>query len=60
MNFGDLHGIFASFGVTEIRAAGYDMDDVYNIADEALYESKRSGKNQIHFGDDAQGDSGNV
>ena len=60
VNFGDLHGIFASFGVTEIRAAGYDMDDVYNIADGALYESKRSGKNQIHFGDDAQGGSGNV
>lgn len=48
VHIGDLHGIHASFGVTEIRP-GDDIDSAYKRADEALYESKRAGKNQIRF-----------
>lgn len=44
-----LNGIHASFGVTEIHPSDYDIDNAYKRADEALYESKRAGKNQIHF-----------
>ena len=49
VNFEALHGIQASFGVTEIGPEDRDMDDAYNRADAALYESKRSGKNRIRF-----------
>ncbi len=49
VEFENLHGIHASFGVTEIGSNDRDMDDAYNRADAALYESKRSGKNQIRF-----------
>ncbi len=48
---GGLHGIHASFGVTEITAKDNDIDVAYKRADEALYESKRAGKNQIRFMD---------
>ncbi len=43
-----LEGIHASFGATELKEDD-DIDSAYRRADEALYESKRSGKNQIHF-----------
>ena len=49
VEFGDLHGIHASFGVTEIVPGDNDIDKVYNRADDALYQSKRAGKNQITF-----------
>lgn len=44
-----LSGIHASFGVTELGISERDIDNAYKRADEALYESKRAGKNQIHF-----------
>ena len=46
---GELKGIHGSFGVTEIRTSDRDMDSAYNRADDALYESKRAGKNRITF-----------
>ncbi len=49
VDVGELHGIQASFGVTEIASDDYDIDIAYKRADEALYESKRAGKNQIRF-----------
>ncbi len=49
---GNLHGIHASFGVTEISPQDSDIDVAYKRADEALYESKRAGKNQIRFSND--------
>ena len=49
VRFDRLEGIHASFGVTEILPAETDIDNAYKRADEALYESKRAGKNQIHF-----------
>ena len=55
VNFEALHGIHASFGVTEIGADDNDMDDAYNKADAALYDSKRSGKNRIRFNEGEEG-----
>ncbi len=49
VRFDGLEGIHASLGATEIFAANRDIDNAYKLADEALYESKRTGKNQIHF-----------
>jgi GGDEF domain-containing protein len=49
VRFDRLEGIHASFGVTEILPAETEIDNAYKRADEALYESKRAGKNQIHF-----------
>ena len=49
VEIGDLHGIHASMGFTEITAEDHDIDVAYKRADEALYESKRAGKNQIRF-----------
>lgn len=48
VRFEGLDGIHASIGVTRINA-GEDIDAAYSRADEALYESKREGKNRIHF-----------
>ena len=47
VEMGDLHGIHASFGVTEVGENDRDIDAIYARADEALYEAKNSGKNQI-------------
>lgn len=58
VNFEALHGIRASFGVLEIAPEDHDIDEAYNRADSALYESKRSGKNKISFYT-GEGDSGN-
>ena len=53
-----LSGIHASFGVTELTSRDKDIDNAYKRADEALYESKRAGKNQIHFSSETnQGDA---
>ncbi len=49
VRFEALQGINASFGVTEIGSDDRDIDNAYNRADAALYESKRSGKNRITF-----------
>ena len=48
VRFEGLDGIQASFGITELHD-GEDIDAAYARADEALYVSKRAGKNQIHF-----------
>ncbi len=47
VKMGELEGIHASFGVTEIGEDDTDVDNVYNRADEALYKAKTSGKNMI-------------
>ena len=58
VQFDGLNGIHASFGVTEIKKNDKDIDNAYKRADEALYESKRAGKNQIHFStEDLTGDA---
>ena len=44
-----LNGIQASFGATALNSLDTDIDEAYKRADDALYESKRKGKNQIHF-----------
>ena len=49
VDFGDLHGIHASFGATSILLADQDIDAAYRRADDALYESKKAGKNQVHY-----------
>ena len=49
VEFGELKGIHASFGVTVVKPDDRDIDSAYKRADDALYESKRSGKNQIRF-----------
>lgn len=49
VKFEGFSGIQASFGATEIKSSESDMDGAYSRADAALYESKRAGKNQIHF-----------
>ena len=58
VRFGEINGIHASFGVTEISAEDSDVDDAYNRADAALYESKRAGKNQIHFSGEQEASGG--
>ena len=47
VELGDLKGIHASFGVTEITGTDKDIDTVYARADKALYEAKTKGKNCI-------------
>jgi len=49
VQFEGLNGIQASVGATELTQAVTDIDNAYKLADDALYESKRAGKNQIHF-----------
>ncbi|MCR4580875.1 MAG: GGDEF domain-containing protein [Treponema sp.] len=44
-----LEGLHASIGVTAISKEDKDLDMAYKRADDALYVSKRSGKNQIHM-----------
>ncbi len=47
--FGELHGIHASFGVTELSKADEEIDEAYGRADDALFYSKHMGKNKITF-----------
>ena len=54
VRFDGLDGIHASFGVTQLSAKDKDIDSAYKRADEALYASKRAGKNQIHFSEELQ------
>lgn len=53
VRFDNLDGIHASFGVTQISRADKDIDAAYKRADDALYKSKRAGKNQVHFSTEA-------
>ena len=53
-----LNGIQASFGATEIIPSDTDFDDAYRRADEALYRSKRAGKNRIFFSDETDESQG--
>lgn len=48
----EIKGLHASFGFTEITSADTDIDNAYKRADEALYKSKRAGKNQIHYAEE--------
>ena len=48
VRFEGLDGIHASIGITEL-ISDEDIDAAYSRADEALYESKREGKNRIMF-----------
>ncbi|WP_191015345.1 GGDEF domain-containing protein [Treponema zioleckii] len=48
-SFDSVAGIRASVGVVEVFANVKDIDVAYKMADDALYEAKRSGKNQIYF-----------
>ncbi len=50
VKFDGLNGIRGSVGITEIKKEDKDIDDAYKRADDALYKSKRAGKNQINFG----------
>ncbi|MBQ7159647.1 MAG: GGDEF domain-containing protein [Treponema sp.] len=52
VQFDGLNGIHASLGVTQLSNVDKDMDSAYKRADEALYASKRAGKNQIHFSEE--------
>ena len=45
----NLDGIHASIGVTIVGPEEKDIDLAYTRADEALYRSKESGRNQISF-----------
>lgn len=47
--FDGLDGIRASVGVVEMSSCGRSMDEAYRLADLALYESKRAGKNRVVF-----------
>lgn len=42
-------GIRASIGITELNGDFMDIDEAYRRVDNALYQSKRAGKNQITF-----------
>ena len=46
---GEIHGLKASIGITEILPEDKVIDNAYKRADDALYESKRKGKNRITF-----------
>jgi diguanylate cyclase (GGDEF)-like protein len=43
---GEVH-VTASFGVAEYKDSTQDMDELYRLADEALYKAKNSGRNQV-------------
>ena len=52
VKFDGLDGIHASLGVTRLSSADKDLDSAYKRADEALYASKRAGKNRIYFSEE--------
>jgi len=39
--------ITASFGITDVRLSGFDLDKIIADADQAMYQSKNSGRNRI-------------
>lgn len=60
INLYELNGLHASFGFTELTSSDTDIDNAYKRADEALYISKRSGKNQINSAENTSKDSCNI
>lgn len=44
---GHAFSVTASFGVSDSRQCGYSFDKLYASADEALYQSKETGRNKI-------------
>ena len=52
VRFDGLNGIQASLGVTQISSSDKNIDNAYKRADDALYKSKRLGKNQIQFAEE--------
>ncbi len=50
VQIGELSGINASLGVTAVTGDDKDMDAIYKRADEALYQSKKQGRNRITVG----------
>jgi diguanylate cyclase (GGDEF)-like protein/hemerythrin-like metal-binding protein/PAS domain S-box-containing protein len=44
---GGLLGVTASIGVATFAAGDVDVDKVLNLADKAMYEAKRKGRNQV-------------
>ncbi|WP_026668212.1 GGDEF domain-containing protein [Butyrivibrio sp. AE2005] len=50
VQIGELSGINASLGVTAVTGNDKDMDAIYKRADEALYQSKKQGRNRITVG----------
>ncbi|MCR5723787.1 MAG: GGDEF domain-containing protein [Treponema sp.] len=49
-----VNGIQASIGISEILPDEMDIDAAYKRADEALYASKRAGKNRLCYADDSK------
>ncbi len=47
--FENIEGLHSSFGLTVITKEDRNIDGPYQRADDALYESKRGGKNKITF-----------
>ena len=54
VSFSKLSGLSSSIGVTVLKETDLDIDRAYKRADIALYKSKQSGKNQIHFYEDLE------
>ena len=44
---GPVEGLTFSVGVCDLAEAGDDSDEIYRLADTALYEAKRRGRNRI-------------
>ena len=49
VKFDQIEGLRASFGLTVVMEEDRNVDGPYQRADDALYESKREGKNRITF-----------
>ncbi len=49
VHFGEIKTLKASLGLTVITEEDRNIDGAYHRADDALYESKRAGKNRITF-----------
>jgi len=45
--------VSASFGVTETKSSGYELRDLLAHADDAMYQAKQAGRNQVIFWKDA-------
>ncbi len=54
VSFATISGLSSSIGVAVLKENDLDIDRAYKRADIALYKSKQSGKNQIHFYEDLE------